>query len=400
MPPPPETAESLGYGNLTWDRPAFLARGQISTEQRMPTARLRPAGPPQPLPAGAPLDLDSRVVHDPLLDRQIAVATLLERRLFNDALLVWHRGAVRHESYRNGIGPHDAHIVHSVTKTLSSMMIGIAQAEGRLSVADPVVAHVPELAGMPAWQGVTLQHVLDMAVGIATEEHYEDPASMYWRYARAVGYYGPGDPPGIGCLAFVRENLCQRVAEPGSLFNYASYLTNLLPIALSAVYRRPAIELYQQYLYARIGAQADCLFNLDPTGLPIVEGHANLTLRDLARWALLYLHDGRNLAGAQVVPQAFVQETLRPDEGRASAFQRSEAAGVFPGAQYHNKTWLLDPARGRYAMLGIHGQFAYFDRPADLMIVGFGSFPEQTSPLMKACLTLLWQTVTDALDGN
>ena len=181
MPPPPETAESLGYGNLTWDRPAFLARGQISTEQRMPTARLRPAGPPQPLPAGAPLDLDSRVVHDPLLDRQIAVATLLERRLFNDALLVWHRGAVRHESYRNGIGPHDAHIVHSVTKTLSSMMIGIAQAEGRLSVADPVVAYVPELAGMPAWQGVTLQHVLDMAVGIATEEHYEDPASMYWR---------------------------------------------------------------------------------------------------------------------------------------------------------------------------------------------------------------------------
>ena len=71
----------------------------------------------------------------------------------------------------------------------------------------------------------------------------------------------------------------------------------------------------------------------------------------------------------------------------------------FPGAQYHNKTWLLDPARGRYAMLGIHGQFAYFDRPADLMIVGFGSFPEQTSPLMKACLTSLWQTVTDALGG-
>mgnify|MGYP003593286345 CR=1 FL=1 len=365
MPPFSETAESLGYGDLTWDRAAFLARGQISTEQRMPTARLHPAGSTQPLPIGSPLDLAGLAMHDPLLDRTIDMATFLDRRLFNDALLVWHRGAVRHESYRNGIGPH-----------------------------------VPELAGMPAWQGVTLQHVLDMAVGIATEEHYEDPASMYWRYARAVGYYGPGDAPGIGCLAFVREHLHQRVAEPGSLFNYASYLTNLLPLALSKVYQRPALELYQQYLYARIGAQADCLFNLDPTGLPIVEGHANLTLSDLARWALLYLHDGRNLAGEQIVPQAFVQETLRPDAGRAAAFQRSEAAAVFPGAQYHNKTWLLDPARRRYAMLGIHGQFAYFDRPADLMIVGFGSFPEQTSPLMKACLTRLWRTVTLALGGD
>jgi CubicO group peptidase (beta-lactamase class C family) len=400
MTPFSETAESLGYGDLTWDRPAFLARGQISTEQRMPTARLHPAGSTQPLPIGSPLDLAGLAVHDPLLDRTIDMATFLDRRLFNDALLVWHRGAVRHESYRNGIGPHDAHIVHSVSKTLTSMMVGIAQAQGRLSVSDPVGAYVPELAGMPAWQGVTLQHVLDMAVGIATEEHYEDPASMYWRYARAVGYYGPGDAPGIGCLAFVREHLHQRVAEPGSLFNYASYLTNLLPLALSKVYQRPALELYQQYLYARIGAQADCLFNLDPTGLPIVEGHANLTLSDLARWALLYLHDGRNLAGEQIVPQAFVQETLRPDAGRAAAFQRSEAAAVFPGAQYHNKTWLLDPARRRYAMLGIHGQFAYFDRPADLMIVGFGSFPEQTSPLMKACLTRLWRTVTLALGGD
>ena len=157
MPPFSETAESLGYGDFTWDRAAFLARGQISTEQRMPTARWHPAGSTRPLPIGSPLDLAGLAMHDPLLDRTIDMATFLDRRLFNDALLVWHRGAVRHESYRNGIGPH-----------------------------------VPELAGMPAWQGVTLQHVPDMAVGIATEEHYDDPASMYWRYARAVGYYGPG----------------------------------------------------------------------------------------------------------------------------------------------------------------------------------------------------------------
>ncbi len=34
-----------------------------------------------------------------------------------------------------------------------------------------------------------------MATGIDLEEHYEEPGSMYWRYAEAVGYYpGSGSP--------------------------------------------------------------------------------------------------------------------------------------------------------------------------------------------------------------
>ncbi len=59
----------------------------------------------------------------------------------------------------------------------------------------PIRDYVPELAALPAWDDVAVEHVLDMATGIDLEEHYEEPGSMYWRYAEAVGYYpGSGSP--------------------------------------------------------------------------------------------------------------------------------------------------------------------------------------------------------------
>jgi CubicO group peptidase (beta-lactamase class C family) len=280
------------------------------------------------------------------------------------------------------------------------MMVGIAIDEGRMAPGAPIREYVPSLATLPAWAPVTLQHVLDMATGIATEEHYDDPDSMYWRYAHAVGYYGRGQQRSggaEGALGFVLANLTERSEPPGQRFNYASYLTNLLPYALEHVYGRPALELYEERLYACIGAQADCLVNVDSQGAPIVEGQVNLTLRDLVRWALLYLHRGRNLAGEQVVPPGWIDATISPDTRRRAAFERSEAAARFAQGEYHNQTWIVDPARQRFAMLGIHGQFAYFDLPEQLLIAGFGSFPEQTAPLLGACRDQLWSVITEAI---
>lgn len=386
---------ALGLTAADWDKPAFLIRGQTTMALRMPSMELAPGSACLPLPAGTPIDLAGLNLHDPLLNRPMATDDFLNRRLFNDGLLVLHRGAVRHESYRNGMIASDRHVVHSVTKTLTTMMVGIAVGEGRLRTDAPIADYVPQLAALPACHGVTLQNVLDMAAGIACDENYDEPDSMYWRYARAVGYYDDTPVPGRnGCLAFLLENLTERACEPGTVFNYASYLTNLLPLALQQVYGKPALELYEQRLFGRIGAQWPCIFNVDATGLPIVEGQANLTLRDLARWASLYVNEGRNLAGEQIVPAAWVRATIAPDAGRRAAFERSDVAAMFPGAQYRNKTWVLDAQRRRFAMLGIHGQFAYFDLERELMIVGMASYPEQVSPLMWACLNRLWDGIS------
>ncbi|MGB8860937.1 MAG: serine hydrolase, partial [Ilumatobacteraceae bacterium] len=269
-PPSRSAPDDLGYGPRTWDAPQFLGRGQVESELRMPTAVLERRGPALPLPDGTPIDVEALTFDDPLTGRPMSGAQFLDRRVYTDGLLVFHGGGVRYETYRNGLRPSDRHILHSVSKTLTTMQMGIAIAEGRIDPALPLSSYLTPLRALPAWNDVTVQHVLDMATGIKCDEHYEDLDSMYWRYAEVAGYYGLADPSQGGIVDFVVEHLVELAEPPGHRFNYASYLTNLLPACLTETYGRPAVELFEEQLHQRLGCERDALVNCDRTGAPIV----------------------------------------------------------------------------------------------------------------------------------
>lgn len=389
----------LGYTGRTWDQPSLLPRGQVTTGERMPSAELLPTGGPAWLPEGPGLDVDRMAFVDPLTGRPMDGAQFLDRRMYTDALLVVHRGRCVYETYRNGMEPSDRHVNHSTTKTLTTMLVGIAVGDGVLDVSAPVPELVPELAAVPAWSAITLQHVLDMAAGLDTDEHYEDPESMYWRYADAVRYYDPPAGPEIGVLGFAVGELTRVLEPPGTRFNYASYLTNLLPIAVGNAYGRSPIDLLEERIYSRLGAQEPALLNLDALGNAIVEGQLNLTLRDFARWGMPFLREGVSLTGERVIPTDWIDATLEPSLARRAAFACSDYRDTFPfpGIEYHNQAWILDPRRRIMAMLGIHGQFCYLDLGLDLMIAGYSSFPDQVHPMMGAAMTQIWSRISEEL---
>ena len=394
----PQALSEIEYDGRTWDRPWNLPRGQLTTAERMPSVELDPHGPAQPIPQGSALDVGGLSFTDPLTGRAMGGDQFLDRRLYTDALAVVQDGRLVYETYRNGMTESDRHVAHSCSKTLTTMMVGIAVEEGKLDVSRPIGEAVPELAEVAAWDPVTLQHVLDMATGIDLEEHYEHPDSMYWRYADAVGYYeGPADRQ-VGVLAFAQTELTRAAEPPGLTFNYGSYLTNLLPIAVAHAYGVPAVDLYEDRIYRHLGAERPALVNVDSAERPIVEGQVNLTLRDFVRWGYLLADEGRSLGGDQVIPARWVDETYAPSAERAAAFARGESAEALPGAEYHNQTWVLEPGRV-VSMLGIHGQFCWVDRRTHTMIVGFSSYPVQTHALLGATLAELWTTIRGALAG-
>jgi CubicO group peptidase (beta-lactamase class C family) len=394
----PEELSAIGYDGTGWDRPWNLARGQTTTTERMPSAELSRGGPSLPIPRGSGLDVDAMTFTDPLTGRAMSGDQFLDRRLYTDALAVVHDGYLVYETYRNGMTESDRHVAHSCSKTLTTMMVGIALEEGRLERSRPICDDIPELAALPAWQPVTLEHVLDMATGIDLEENYEERDSMYWRYADAVGYYTGASSAHGSTLAFVTHELTRAVEPPGVRFNYGSYLTNLLPIAVANAYGVPAVDLYEDRIYRRVGAERPALVNLDSAGNPIVEGQVNLTLRDFVRWGHLLVDEGRSLGGEQVTPQRWVDDSFASSPARAAAFARGAYGETMPGAEYHNQTWVLEPGRV-VTMLGIHGQFCWVDRETRTMIVGFSSYPVQTHPLLSATMRALWSTVRAALTG-
>ena len=391
---------AYGIGRENWDAPAHLAIGQLRMHELFPTVALEPGEQVQVLPGsgnGLPVaDLDFA---DPLRPGEaLGGVDFLNRRLFNDALIVIDASGLRHESYRNGMRPDDRHVIHSCSKSLCAMLVAIAVEAGRMQRENCITDYVPQLADIPAWQGVSLQQVLDMQAGIEYSEDYADPRAHYWCYARSAGYYPP--LPGeqvLGIEAWIVQNLHTRAADPGTAFAYNSCLTNVLGMALEHVYQQGLAQVFETHLYSRIGAEREAWFNTDRYGFPITEGQLNLSLRDFARLALLLLHEGRNLAGEQVIPASFIQRITDPDANARQLYAAAATESLFPRGQYKEQYWVTDPGAQQFTMLGIHGQFAWLDLERQQLIAGFGSFPVQDGKLMMATLRTLWHTISDAL---
>jgi len=390
----------LGIDRSNWDHPPHLALSQLHMDRMMPVAHLEPAAP-NPLPRAAhTLDVEALIFDDPLTQQPIDGTTFLNRRLFNDALLVMHRGAVVHESYRNGMTATDHHLQHSTTKSLTTMLIAQAIDAGLMDVAAPFDRHLPELRTVSGWNGVTLQHVLDMCTGIDYVEQYDDRGCGYYAYARAVGYYPAPANESIGARRWLVEQMTQRAEAPGSRFNYSSPLTNALMMAVEHAFGEPILPLLERQLFQRIGAESVGWFNTDGLGFPIAEGQLSLTLQDFARWAGVMLNDGRSLEGLQIIPSAFIADVYAPNVTARRAFEAGGAAARFPRGHYHNQFWVIDPDAGQFTMLGIHGQFAWFDLRQALMIIGYGSFPVATSPLQMSAQQELWRRIGEAVPGG
>jgi CubicO group peptidase (beta-lactamase class C family) len=149
----------------------------------------------------------------------------------------------------------------------------------------------------------------------------------------------------------------------------------------------------EEKIYRHIGAECDAWLNLDPSGVAVTEGQLSLRLRDFARWAALFLYAGRNLAGEQVVPAAFINDIVTPRDELRAAWRKGDYAAMFPAGQYRNQTYVLNAECSRIAMLGIHGQFCFIDLRRELLIVGYGSYPTQVDAIMVEAMQSFWEGV-------
>jgi CubicO group peptidase (beta-lactamase class C family) len=392
--------KELNIGQDNWDAPEHLALGQISMEKLFKTVALEPNRKALELPlAEKSLELESMSFADPLMKgRTISAEQLLNRRIYNDGLLIMHRGKLVHESYRNGMTATDRHVIHSCTKSLCSIIVHMAIEESLIVPENEINTYLNKFKAHQAWDGVTVQHVLDMQAGIDYSEKYADPQAHYWQYARAAGYYPTLDgEDAIGAKAWAYENLTVRKDIPGTRFVYNSTLTNLLGMVLENVYQKNLAKIFETKLYQKIGAESEAYFNTDNQGFPIIEGQFNCRLRDFARLAFLMINQGKNLADEQLISPKFIDSVVKVDPGAQQAYQASNRDSTFSNSQYKNQFWAFNPDLKQFSMLGIHGQFAWYDLNRELMMVGVGSYPVQDGKLMMQALGTLWQTVSQSL---
>lgn len=175
----PERREAQ-FRNMT----AIQAHGPVS----------RGDGPVRVLPVGTPLDLD---IEAHMQAERVA------------GVLVIQDGEIRLERYGLGMTAADPWVSFSMTKSLTSTLVGAAIRDGYIeSLDDPITDYIPEMAG-GGYEGVTLRQLLTMTSGVQWNEDYADPNSDVARMLTT-----PPEPGLDATVSYMRGRA--RVAEPGT----------------------------------------------------------------------------------------------------------------------------------------------------------------------------------------
>ncbi len=286
-----------------------------------------------------------------------------------DALVVLRRGRIAAEWYDNGMDATTPHIVFSVSKSIRGTLGGILADRGLLDPNDRVIDYVPELASS-VYAGCTIRHLLDMAVGIAFNEDYEDPKGDVVRYRHAAGWdpLPAGEPP-IDLRSFLA---LQRPdgQKHGELFHYVSTNTDVLGWVYERACDQAYAEILSEYLWVPLGAERDAYITVDAYGAMRAAGGICVAPRDLARFGEMIRR--RGIAnGRQVVPGAWIDDINQ--RGDPDAWARSELAEIFPQASYRSQWYRIDRDRGVLIAFGIHGQFVYIHPEAEVVIIRMAS---------------------------
>ncbi len=307
---------------------------------------------------------------------------------YTDAVVVLHDGKVVFERYDRGLHVGQTHLLMSVSKSLTATLIGVLVGEGLVATEAAVEAYLPQLAGT-AWEGCTVQHLLDMRGGIAFDEHdMDDPESdgcvleQISGYTLAVGDAHPRPQLPANTVEWIRA----LPARPphGGPFEYRSILTDVLGWIVEAVTGERFADAFSRLVWSRLGAEHDADLIVDSAGFAVVEGGFCVTARDLARFGQMHLQRGV-ADGVQVVPAAWIDRVIECDQELIDTFAAGyDADPSNAEAYYHDCWWVWNAGLGRYGGYGLGGQNLLVDRTSGTVVAKLSSWPKRVDPLLAA----------------
>lgn len=112
-----------------------------------------------------------------------------------DGIIILHKGKIVYEKYSGGLKEDGLHAAMSVSKSFTGILGSILIAEGVLNPEELVTNYVPELKGS-AYEGASVQQVLDMTTSVKYSENYSDVNAEVWKYSAAGSIYKAADYKG------------------------------------------------------------------------------------------------------------------------------------------------------------------------------------------------------------
>jgi CubicO group peptidase (beta-lactamase class C family) len=307
--PPYEGQVDLEAGLITGGHPKAQGYQELNLVKVPPDDWPMVQAKPQPAPGGReyvwtrPADRDdgwktgapAEVDIDPAaIDRFVGAILDGEAGALHSLLMV-RDGRLVVEEYFHGWEVDDLHRIASCTKSVSSLLVGIAIDQGKIDGVDvPLLDFFPERrAGAgEGWEAIRLEHLLTMSMGLDWTDREADAFT----------------PPGKDRLAeVIRRNVRKR---PGTSWRYVSRDTNLLSGVIRHATGMHADVFAAEHLFAPIGITSWDWENNKYEGHPGMSGTLKLRPRDMAKLGQLVLDHG-SWNGREVVSPEWIRESTR-----------------------------------------------------------------------------------------
>ncbi len=305
-------------------------------------------------------------------------------------------GSLVAEEYRSGLGRQTRHLMFSVSKSLVGAVAGVLHGAGALDPDAAVTAFVPALAHS-GYAGATVRHLLDMRSGVAFSDDYSDPAADIHILDQAMGW-APRSSPDIPSTLYDFLLTLRRAAPHGGPFEYRSCDTDVLGWVCEVVGDQRMPDLMSEVLWSRMGAQADATIGVDSVGTGMFNGGISGCLTDMIRFGSLFLRDGVSLTGQQVLPAAWISDTLDGGPDSRQAFAAAETG--LPGGMYRNQMWFPYPGNNVLLCLGMCGQMIYVNRAAQTVAAKLSTQPLTHGPHVLLDTLSAFDAVAEELSSS
>ena len=260
------------------------------------------------------------------------------------SLVVSQNGIIIKEVYFGSGGADVPHDVRSVTKTVTSLLVGIAVREGYIHSVDETLGEIS--TAVPADKAnIKIHDLLTMSGGFSWNELSSISEYNNWIYSpNQVNYILNR------ALAF----------QPGQVFTYNSAALHLLSAGITLTSNMSTLEFARKYLFNDMGISIS-YWEQDRQGIYNGAAGLNISPHDMVKIGNLILNRGM-YNGKQIVPAEWI------DQATQTQISTNNSQPYGPGYGYG--IWVGQNNKGNYAWAnGFGGQFIVIVPSRKLVIV-------------------------------
>jgi CubicO group peptidase (beta-lactamase class C family) len=309
------------------------------------------------------------------IGKNIVEKYMIQNKSFKDfllasgttAFLVINGDTIISENYFNGYQRDKAHRLYSITKSITSALIGIAIQEGSISsIKDPITKYISGLNN--GFNQITIENLLNMQSGIKFKEGY-----FPWK-DEIKTYFHPD------CRTLLSNIAIED--KVGNFFHYNDYHPLLLSLLLEKTLDIPINEFLEEKIWATLGMEYPAHLTIDDIEKKFIKLESGLSCTpiDLAKFGRLYINHGA-WNGKQIIDKKWILDSteinnLNQPRDYFKYYNKHPWGKWFStGKGYYKRFWWgykINEAEYDYFAMGVLGQILYISPRKNTIVVRLG----------------------------